>query len=481
MNKLYDGMLPADPKPGKLGYYPVSGKQEWEVLPDLYKVMEWSPIKDPHNNGQLRAVKSVEFDVLHMEPYGIHAKVSVHPQDVQKILFCNFKDTDCHLYTVSGIELEGGTRLSAKWYQDSMTGAFAIMANHQYVGMQGGFGGYIPEHIQKLETGEFRYDWKVGEGKTAHYTFSNPFKAEEDRKESPLLTFIEEEVPFRFKEVLDLDASDDVINSIIVDLQNDTDVLFNYDRIDNFILEKYAEYTQAPVWITVYKDALGIEDNHDNLTEISVPIDWLIDQIKTDDFSPEEWLNEYTADDTVHIAANALADGVILGYSDKEIAAILNERAVIRDFLGKVACEAKIQDNVLYLDGIKVFFGKDGGMFCKLSNESDYRPVRMQIQDITEGDAFFVGNSGRISTASDSAHQNFDEHDEPWIVYGNDGEVFFEEDIGTNFGSKVTELLRSLSSQQQTKIPLDSMIRDAAQKIPTQNNDTRNKSIKPSL
>lgn len=89
--KMYDGMLPVKEKPGRLGYYPVISKQEWDELPDLYKVMQWEPVKD-HNNGELRAVKSVIFDVPFMEPYGIRAQVSVQPSAVQKVLFCSYKE-----------------------------------------------------------------------------------------------------------------------------------------------------------------------------------------------------------------------------------------------------------------------------------------------------------------------------------------------------------------------------------------------------
>ena len=176
--KMYEGMLRKDAKQGKLNYYPVSSKEEWEELPALYKAMEWEPVKDPHHNGELKAVKSVIFDVPYMEPYGSRAEVSVHPQEVQKILFCNFEKSDCHLYTICGVELEGGTRLGAKWLQDSVSGSFAVVLNNgNYVARQGGFDAYIPEHVQKSEDGTFKYDFKYNTGKTTHYTVSNPFNS----------------------------------------------------------------------------------------------------------------------------------------------------------------------------------------------------------------------------------------------------------------------------------------------------------------
>lgn len=177
--KCYEGMLPKKQKEGKLGYYPVTNEKEWDELPDLYKTMEWKPVKDHHDNGRLKAVKAVIFDVVFMEPYKIRAKVSVHPQEVQKILFCSFKDPDCQLYSVSGIELEGGTQLGAKWLQDTITGAFAIYSAGEYVGKQGGFGGYVPEHINRLEDGTWKYDHKYSEGIISHYELGNPFPESE--------------------------------------------------------------------------------------------------------------------------------------------------------------------------------------------------------------------------------------------------------------------------------------------------------------
>lgn len=183
--KMYEGLLPEVPANGKRGYYPVCSAKEWDELPLPYKVMEWSPVKDYRDKGQLKAVKAVIFDVTYMEPYKISAKVSVHPSEVQKILFCLHKDPQCLLYSVCGIELEGGTQLGAKWLQDSISGAFGICAGGQYVGQQGGFRGLIPEKVQRKEDGSFEYEWhKQGATKSSHYELSNPFDHQRPEKDA---------------------------------------------------------------------------------------------------------------------------------------------------------------------------------------------------------------------------------------------------------------------------------------------------------
>lgn len=73
------------------------------------------------------------------------------------------------------------------------------------------------------------------------------------------------------------------------------------------------------VWITVYKDTLGFQDDHDNLTEICVPTDWLCNILRSEGEEPDAWFLEYTADHTMNIAEKALKEGIISGCSDPRI------------------------------------------------------------------------------------------------------------------------------------------------------------------
>lgn len=77
------------------------------------------------------------------------------------------------------------------------------------------------------------------------------------------------------------------------------------------------------VWICVYRDTLGFGDDNDNLTNILVPTDWLISQLKEEGQPIAGWFDEYTADSTDRIASSALLQGKILDCSHSGIKAAL--------------------------------------------------------------------------------------------------------------------------------------------------------------
>jgi hypothetical protein len=70
------------------------------------------------------------------------------------------------------------------------------------------------------------------------------------------------------------------------------------------------------VLVTVYKDTLGYGSDHDNLTEILVPSNWLYAELERDNISIAEWFDTYTADDTENIARKALAENQVLDCLD---------------------------------------------------------------------------------------------------------------------------------------------------------------------
>ena len=181
----YSKFLPKETKAGKRGYYPITNHSEWEELPAVYKAMEWYPIevsRKTYSGGLITEktfVKNVVFDIPYLAPYGTRAKVSVHRQEVQQILFCLHNATDCHLYSVCEVEFENGERWGAKWVQDNYTGAFAIVCNGHYAGKQGGFHETVPAIIEETEEGfEYKQGYSPYESKTInHYQYLNPFRA----------------------------------------------------------------------------------------------------------------------------------------------------------------------------------------------------------------------------------------------------------------------------------------------------------------
>lgn len=57
--------------------------------------------------------------------------------------------------------------------------------------------------------------------------------------EDPLHAFIEQEVPFRMKELLEIDISNSVCADLVESVSNNVDVMFDYDRLDAFLVSEY--------------------------------------------------------------------------------------------------------------------------------------------------------------------------------------------------------------------------------------------------
>lgn len=55
----------------------------------------------------------------------------------------------------------------------------------------------------------------------------------------PLMSFIEQEVPYRLNNYLGHDAPKDVVAALMSEVQENTDVMFDYDRFDSFLEEQY--------------------------------------------------------------------------------------------------------------------------------------------------------------------------------------------------------------------------------------------------
>lgn len=176
--------LPSEPKQGKRGFYPVTNSEEWSELPNVFKAMEWFP-REVYNGRLITPRKEMSvpeyviFDVTYLYPYGVSARVRVHIEDFQKIMYCLHNHTDCQLYSVCGVEFANGVEWGAYWEQDMTTGAFAVYANGGHLlGKQGGFNGFIPSNIEETEDG-FKWNYEKGRksGNRCTYELSgNPFR-----------------------------------------------------------------------------------------------------------------------------------------------------------------------------------------------------------------------------------------------------------------------------------------------------------------
>lgn len=175
---MYDGMMPAKPIDGHRGFYPACNAEEWENVPKVYKAMEWFPVEVYNTRWRKKettVVESVIFDVVYMRPYKIRARVEVHVQEVQNILFCAHENTDCLLYSICAVKFANGEEWGAEWKQDVWSGAFAVYASGKCVGKQGGYLGFVPENIEKTEDGWKWRGFAECDGR-CHYALTNPFK-----------------------------------------------------------------------------------------------------------------------------------------------------------------------------------------------------------------------------------------------------------------------------------------------------------------
>lgn len=132
-NELYAGFLPeaGDARfEGKRGFYPAMTAEEYRALPLPMKCATWDA-----------RVQYVIFD-SYFRDYELSGKVEVHAENAFKALF-RHSETDTQLYSVCAVRLFDGTRIAAKWVQDSVSGAFRIVTTSGNVlGTQGGFRGH---------------------------------------------------------------------------------------------------------------------------------------------------------------------------------------------------------------------------------------------------------------------------------------------------------------------------------------------------
>lgn len=122
--------------------------------------------------------------------------------------------------------------------------------------------------------------------------------------------------------------------------------------------------------------------------------------------------------------------------------------------------ESQIQTERWFLaafNGVQIFSEK-GTLMCQSDGEEQTRLIRSRIQDIRDGDAFFIGTG--LHYADGAAHQNLDEPDNPWVVFDVGGDGWFEEDIGKP-SVCIAAILLSQQRKEASKPTLDDLIHGA--------------------
>lgn len=132
-------------------------------------------------------------------------------------------------------------------------------------------------------------------------------------------------------EILDLEKGDSDLRAWMEE---------NLDQLQLFPSDR-VRFPDDNIWICAYKDTLGIQDDHDNLTDILVPTEWLFKMVRLDGYDPNDWFEWFTADNTEDIARTALKEGLILDCADPAVkAAILGKAPSLEDRISNAASRA---------------------------------------------------------------------------------------------------------------------------------------------
>ena len=136
--------------------------------------------------------------------------------------------------------------------------------------------------------------------------------------------------------------------------------------------------------------------------------------------------------------------------------AFLDHCMTLEEFL--VSRVGEKASDAFYIGKIKVYT-VGGQQYCQFPDEESPRRYRENIRDIETGDAFLV--AGSIRTAESASHQNFDEPDDPWIVYDEGGDCWFEEDFGSDpRSSSFYHTVEEVETASE-KVPLNEQLQQA--------------------
>ena len=181
-------MMPEEPIKGKRGYYPVCSKEEWDQLPDLYKVVTWFPYSRIYNERtkgiEESRPRSVIFNTKYEHYDGCSCDIMVPIESAVKIHMCLHRsDSIFSGASLTGVQFENGVSYAAERMQDSRTGSMIIYCFGKRLAMQGGCMGYIPEGVTyEEEKGAWLFDEQSA---PKGITFAKGYKSPVKKQPSP--------------------------------------------------------------------------------------------------------------------------------------------------------------------------------------------------------------------------------------------------------------------------------------------------------
>ena len=185
---LRSKMLPAEELPGRRGYYPVCSKEEWDMLPDLYKAVTWFPSSRVYNEKSKtietsRPMNAV-FNTVYEYFYGCQCSMAVPIENAVQIHMCLLPSESIFAgSSLTGIQFENGTIYAAEKKEDYKTRAMVIYCSGQHLAMQGSFMGHVPDGVSyREEKGGWLYD---AEKSSKAVTFSEEYTIQRKEKLVP--------------------------------------------------------------------------------------------------------------------------------------------------------------------------------------------------------------------------------------------------------------------------------------------------------
>ncbi len=113
---------------------------------------------------------------------------------------------------------------------------------------------------------------------------------------------------------------------------------------------------------------------------------------------------------------------------------------------------------------IEVSLNKDGVLSCRFPREDNWRPLRHEFGSIKKGDAFLVGNNGKVCIARSDVKEIFDGDSLlGGYVDATNGQCYFDDermDLAREFGVRLKTALSQIAKPVEQQFNLNSLVVD---------------------